>query len=97
MEHPEIAKAVLIVGSQTALATAIGAKQQQIWNWLSGGVAAPAWACAGMESATGGKVLAEKVNTALRWVRVPDADWPHPDGRPCIDVAATAPEPAKAA
>lgn len=21
------------------------------------------------------------------WARVPDPGWPHPDGRPCIDVA----------
>jgi hypothetical protein len=24
------------------------------------------------------------------WHRVPDPDWPHPAGRPCIDVAAPA-------
>ena len=31
----------------------------------------------------------------VRWARVPDAGWPHPDGRPCIDVAAPAEEAAE--
>lgn len=27
---------------------------------------------------------------AGRWYRVPDPDWPHPKGRPLLDVAAPA-------
>ena len=82
-----VREAVHHMGSQSALAEAIKAKQQQIWNWLSG-VDVPAWACAAIEAATEGKVKAERLGPSLHWVRVPDPGWPHAGGRPCIDVLA---------
>lgn len=32
--------------------------------------------------------LAQELRPDVRWQRVADATWPHPAGRPCIDVAA---------
>ena len=33
------------------------------------------------------EVCVEQLGDDVHWVRVPDPDWPHPDGRPCLDVA----------
>ena len=32
-------------------------------------------------------ITVEMLGDDVQWVRVPDATWPHPSGRPCIDVA----------
>lgn len=32
----------------------------------------------------------EDFGSDVQWHRVPDSAWPHPGGRPCIDVAAPA-------
>ena len=45
-----------------------------------------------IERATEGAVPCEELRPDLAWHRVPDPDWPHPQGRPCIDVAAPQPE-----
>lgn len=91
-----VTEAVRIAGSQSILADKIGARQQQVWNWLNG-VAVPAWACAAIEHATDAKVSADRVGPALQWVRIADPEWPHPGGKPCIDALAAksaTPEPA---
>ena len=46
------------------------------------------------ERALGGLVTAEQLRPDVRWVRIPDESWPHPAGRPLIDVAAPAAEEA---
>lgn len=76
-----------VVGGQAELARAIGAKSQDIWNWARGGRPVPRDRCPAIERATGGKVVCEELRTDIAWVRVPDPDWPHPEGRPCIDIA----------
>lgn len=48
----------------------------------------PAERCPDIERATDGQVLVDQLRPDVRWARVPDPDWPHPQGRPCIDVAA---------
>lgn len=50
----------------------------------------PADRCAAIERATSAQVTCEELRPDVAWVRVPDADWPHAGGRPCIDVAAPA-------
>jgi DNA-binding transcriptional regulator YdaS (Cro superfamily) len=42
--------------------------------------------CPAIERETGAKWTVEKLRPDVRWVRVPDPQWPHPKGRPCIDV-----------
>jgi DNA-binding transcriptional regulator YdaS (Cro superfamily) len=43
--------------------------------------------CPALEYATEGTVTANELAPDVTWARIPDPTWPHPDGRPCIDVA----------
>jgi hypothetical protein len=43
--------------------------------------------CPDIERGIEGRVTVEQMRGDVRWVRVPDPMWPHPEGRPCIDVA----------
>ena len=43
--------------------------------------------CALIERATAGVVTCKELRPDIRWRRVKDAAWPHPKGRPLIDVA----------
>lgn len=43
--------------------------------------------CPSIEQATNGKVTCDELRPDVRWHRIPDPTWPHPDGRPAIDVA----------
>lgn len=51
-----LARAIDIVGGQSALSRAIGCKQQSVWNWLHKQKRVPAEFCIQIERATGGKV-----------------------------------------
>lgn len=42
--------------------------------------------CPAIEQAAKGKVRAELLRPDVCWVRIPDAEWPCVEGRPCIDV-----------
>lgn len=46
---------------------------------------------ADLERALYPRVTVEQFGSDVRWVRVPDPTWPHPEGRPCIDVATPRP------
>lgn len=81
--------AISVVGSQSELARQSGARQQEVWNWLNGRNVPPA-RCPAIERATAGRVTCEELRPDVRWQRVPDPAWPHPDGRPCLDVAGPA-------
>lgn len=83
---PMIADAVRIAGGQTELARRIGAKPQEIWNWCNGRQI-PAERCPSIERAVAGQVGVEALRPDVHWHRVPDPCWPHPGGRPLIDVA----------
>lgn len=48
--------------------------------------------CVAIERATSGVVTVEELRPDGAWMRVPDADWPHPEGRPLLDFAATTQE-----
>ena len=37
--------------------------------------------------AAGGAVTVEELNPNLPWSRIPDKSWPHPKGRPVVDVS----------
>lgn len=81
--------AVAIAGSQTALARVAGALQQEVWHWLNGRHV-PDHRCPAIERGLGGRITCEELRPDVRWARVPDATWPHPSGRPTIDVAVQA-------
>ena len=44
--------------------------------------------CPAIERETAGKFTCEAMRPDVSWVRVRDAAWPHPKGRPLIDVTA---------
>lgn len=66
MQHP-IQKAAEIVGSQRALASALGVTKAAVWQWKGGGRQVPAEHCPDIERLTAGGVRCEDLR--------PDIDW----------------------
>jgi DNA-binding transcriptional regulator YdaS (Cro superfamily) len=62
-EH--IAKAIEILGSQTALAEACGVKQSHVWNWLNRDKVIRLENALLVERATNGKVTKEQIRPDL--------------------------------
>ena len=83
MDH--LAEAVRIVGGIGKLAAGVGVVQSAASNWRRRGGLVPLERCAAIERLTGGKVTVDQLRSDGRWTRVPDADWPHPQGRPMLD------------
>jgi DNA-binding transcriptional regulator YdaS (Cro superfamily) len=79
------------------VAAAIGVHEQYLYQCLTGRRKLPAEHAPGIERATAGRITCGELRPDVRWVRVPDADWPHPEGRPCIDVAAPVQDAQRAA
>lgn len=73
------------LGGPSAVARMLGIKPPSVIGW---GGRIPADRCPAIERATDGRVTADQLRPDVRWARIPDPAWPHPDGRPCIDVAA---------
>jgi DNA-binding transcriptional regulator YdaS (Cro superfamily) len=61
-----LTQAINILGSQSALAKAIGKSQQTVNNWISRG-AIPAEHCPLIERATGGAVRCEDLRPDVEW------------------------------
>ncbi len=76
---------IATLGGPTAVARMLGIKPPSVIGW-NGRV--PPDRCPTIERATAGKVTCEELRPDVRWQRLPDPAWPHPQGRPCIDVAA---------
>ncbi len=76
---------ITTLGGPTAVARMLGIKVPSVIGW-SGRI--PPDRCPNIERATGGRVAVEQMRPDVAWVRVADPAWPHPEGRPCIDVAA---------
>lgn len=79
-------------GRQSELCRQIGAHAPDMSRWLKpagedGGRPVPSERCPAIELATEGQVTCEELRTDIKWSRIADAAWPHPDGRPVIDVA----------
>lgn len=77
-----------VLGGVTRVAAAIGVTAPAVHQWLRAQRSIPPDRCPAIERATTGRVSCEQLRPDVRWQRVPDPDWPHPCGRPCIDVAA---------
>jgi DNA-binding transcriptional regulator YdaS (Cro superfamily) len=60
-------RAVTLLNGQAALATAIGVKQQHIWNWLNRPGGVPAEHCPAIERATKGEVRCEQLRPDVPW------------------------------
>lgn len=86
-----LAAAIEVCGGQAGLARIVGvtgsSPRAVVWAWMERGQAAQDF-CPAIERATDGVVICEELRPDITWARVPDPDWPHPSGRPCIDVAA---------
>lgn len=74
------------------IAKKVNLGDQYLYQCFSGRRKLPAEHAPAIERATGGEITADALRPDVCWVRVPDPSWPHPDGRPCIDVAASADE-----
>ena len=72
----------------TPTAGVIGVSVQRLGNWLDRGI--PMDQCAKVEVSLGGAVAVEDMRPDINWLRVKDKSWPHPKGRPVIDVGAPA-------
>ena len=77
--------------NQAELARHLDVSPSLVNQWIKGARPVPSDKMAAIERATGGAVRVEDFGVQTAWVRVPDKDWPHPKGRPLIDVAAKAP------
>lgn len=77
-------------GRAAKLAAGIGVSPVMIHQWANGVKALPVGRAPDVERATGGELPCEVTRADVTWIRVPDPAWPHPEGRPCIDVAAKA-------
>lgn len=81
-----------LLGGQAAMAEALGIEDRRtVWPWMNlAGRRVPQEYCPDLERLTyavGQPVLCEALRPDLRWVRVTDPNWPHGQGRPCVDVA----------
>ncbi len=73
------------LGGPTAVARMLGIRPPSVLGWRG---KPPPERCPDLERASSAKVTCEEMRPDVRWLRVPDPSWPHPAGRPCIDVAA---------
>ena len=71
------------------IAQAVNAQPQLVWQWANVREV-PAERCSDVEKACDGAVTCEELRPDLCWLRVKDADWPHPKGRPLLDVSKAA-------
>lgn len=62
-----ISRAIKILGSQAALASALGVKQPTISEWLRGERRVPAERCPEIERLTGGAVRCEDLRPDVAW------------------------------
>ncbi|MCA3107246.1 MAG: helix-turn-helix domain-containing protein [Rhodocyclaceae bacterium] len=85
-----IEQAAKHVGSFIGLAKRLGVSASMVSQWKAQErPVSPIYACA-IERETGGTVTVQNLRPDLNWARLPDADWPHPEGRPLLDAARSA-------
>lgn len=93
-ETPEklaLRRAAELLGGQAALAEACGYDDRRhVWPWFNTERRVPGEKCPSLEKATAGAVPCEELRPDLPWFRIKDRLWPHPGGRPLLDVAAEA-------
>jgi len=87
----------LTVSERMAVATALGLNEQYLYQCLSGRRKTPADHCPAIERATQARATCEQLRPDVSWSRIADAAWPHPGGRPVIDVARADSAPTEAA
>ncbi|WP_225784233.1 Cro/CI family transcriptional regulator [Xenophilus sp. Marseille-Q4582] len=78
--------AVKHAGSQAALARLLNVATPTVNQWVAGERPVPEERAVHIERLTSGAVLVEAMRPDRRWVRIKDRSWPHPSGRPALDV-----------
>jgi len=73
------------LGGPAAVARLVGCKAPSVIEWRQRGI--PPERCPAIERATRGAHTVEALRPDVSWVRIQDPTWPHPAGRPAIDVA----------
>lgn len=86
----------LTASERISVAAAVGVHEQYLYQCLTGRRKTPPDRCPDIERATAGRLACEALRPDVQWQRVPDASWPNPAGRPCIDVARPQPAPQEA-
>lgn len=74
-------------GGASRLAALLGIGQSAVSNWRARGTPPEEVHCVAIEHCTDGAVTVEELRPNARWRRIPDPDWPHPEGRPLLDFA----------
>jgi DNA-binding transcriptional regulator YdaS (Cro superfamily) len=79
-------KAIGLAGGHPELTAGIGVKPHAAHMWLARGNVPPKQRAA-IERFLKGAVTVEEFGDDVRWQRVKDRAWPHPKGRPLLDVS----------
>lgn len=79
----------------SAIARMTGCRVPSVIKWRESGI--PAGRAPFIERGKLGEYTCEEMCPSVRWVRVADPSWPHPAGRPCIDVAGASSDSSAAA
>lgn len=82
-----IKHAIQLGGGPTAVARVLGKTKQAVCFYRDGERQFPEGDGPALELHVGGAVPVEALCPDAPWIRVPDPEWPHPEGRPCLDVA----------
>lgn len=72
------------------IADELGESEQYLYQCMTGRASMRPAKAVDLERRSAGRLTVGQLSPDVVWRRVPDPDWPHPDGRPCIDVAAPA-------
>lgn len=73
------------LGGPTAVARMTGLSVPTVHGWKS----IPMQHCPAIERALDGRFSCDLLRPDLVWRRIADATWPHPEGRPLMDFAAS--------
>jgi DNA-binding transcriptional regulator YdaS (Cro superfamily) len=85
-----IQTAIQEVGGPAEVSRLLDVSVQAVCFWRDGLRQFPADKCPAMEQGVAGRVTCEQMRPDVRWHRIPDPAWPHPEGRPLIDVTRAA-------
>lgn len=71
------------LGGPSLVAKALGLAAPTVHGWKL----IPEARCPDIERWKNGEVTVEQMRPDKKWRRIPDPAWPHPEGRPLLDVA----------
>lgn len=73
------------IQGKSKMAAALGVTPVTVHQWCDDLRPVPSARCPSIELLTRGAVTCEELLPLAPWVRIPDAAWPHPLGRPVLD------------